>query len=446
MQSCSIHHCVLFFLTLTFTTEPTLALTSVMVKLNQSAGLPCEQNCSGSLQWTVIDKPSDIVAQCNQTSCWSGEGFYISHDQYLKGDLSLTITVADYINRGLYTCECDGEDIINTVRLSIEPRTLYIHLKPGEVLVMDVHLPGLMELTYKPKDSTDPYGERICNVTQHSLQCKAEYRPRVKLSDADLILKNVKPSDSGVYIIWDKQNNDINLNYIVSVKEPLEAPVIVKHHGTVTLPCTRNCTGLVEWTHRDDVVAWCNQTSKPCYSKEGYEMSHEQYLKGDFALTITADDYNMRGWYECKCNDKRIIIQRVIIETENSSVQLKPGEDLLMDLPATEPVEVIYNGSVIWSNGPTNKQLCKGDYTHRLLQVLKLEKVNVTDSGVYTIRDMNNKEVLLIYNVSVKEDHSAPLGLTVGLPIAVAFILFLGVLYWWFKNSHPQMERVRNDI
>ncbi|MCJ8746559.1 hypothetical protein PDJAM_G00143350 [Pangasius djambal] len=315
-------------------------------------------------------------------------------------------------------------------------------------------MPGHMEVTYKSKDSSDPYGERICNVTQHSLQCKAEYTARVSLSDADLILENVTSSDSGVYTIWDKKSNDINLNYIVSVKEPLDDPVIVKHHGAVTLPCTRNCTGLVKWTHRDDVVAWCNQTSKPCYSKEGYEMSHEQYLKGDFALTITADDYSMRGWYECKCSDKGIINQRVIIETENSSVQLKPGEDLLMDLPATEPVEVIYNGSVIWSNGPTNKQLCKGDYTHRLLHILKLEKVNVTDSGVYTIRDMNSKEAFLIYNVSVKDQpdpgsdqicFSLTTVVVAGLTAGILFlILIIEVIYLCCQNHHLKKELLRN--
>ncbi|KAK1784092.1 hypothetical protein P4O66_021180, partial [Electrophorus voltai] len=56
---------------------------------------------------------------CNQTSCQSEEGFHMSHDQYLKGDLSLTITDADYTKRTWYTCACNGKDICD-VSLQIE--------------------------------------------------------------------------------------------------------------------------------------------------------------------------------------------------------------------------------------------------------------------------------------------------------------------------------------
>lgn len=61
------------------------------------------------------------MAQCNQTTCWSEEGFNISHDQYLKQNLSLTISAADYNKRGLYTSVCNGQDI-NDVRLIIESK------------------------------------------------------------------------------------------------------------------------------------------------------------------------------------------------------------------------------------------------------------------------------------------------------------------------------------
>ncbi|XP_058230698.1 uncharacterized protein LOC131343214 [Hemibagrus wyckioides] len=233
MQFCSLHHCVLVFLILTFTTAPTQAYTSVMVKLNQSAVLPCEQNCSDSLRWTVIDKPGLIMAQCNRTSCWSEKGFNISHDQYLKGDLSLTITAADYSNRGLYTCQCDGEDI-NTVQLSIETLMILSKLNSGEDLILHLHISHHMELTYKSKNSTDPYGELICNVTltknktKDSLQCKDEYKQRASLRGSDLLLKNIKPSDSGVYTVRDEVYKDIILIYTLSVKDPLAPQVKVK--------------------------------------------------------------------------------------------------------------------------------------------------------------------------------------------------------------------------
>ncbi|KAI5086551.1 glycerol-3-phosphate acyltransferase 3-like [Silurus meridionalis] len=437
MQFFSIHHCVLILFTLTFTTVPTQAYTSVMVKLNQSAVLPCEQNCSGFVRWTVADEPHEIVAQCNYTSCWSKEGFKISHDEYLKGNLSLTITAVDYSNRGLYTCERGCINIINTVRLSNELRTLYIDLKSGEDLVLDVHMPGPKEVTYKSKDQSKRYSELICSVIQQLLECKDEYTPRVALSDAGLILEKVTLSDSGFYSVWDKNNNDINLSYIVSVKKRFIDSVRVKIHGSVTLPCTRDCAGVVQWTHRGKVVAQCNETS--CQSEEGYKMFRDQHNKDNLSLSITEANYSTWGVYECKCNNKTVNEQRVSIDdldsvpyvvapvAQNSSVHLKPGDNLFMDFPIAEEVKVIYNGSVIYSYNPIDNPPNKVDYTHRLLNILKLEKVNMYDSGNYIIQNTEN-EALLIYNVTVK-DHSAH-----GLELRVPLWASLGVVFF---NSYP---------
>ncbi|KAB5528213.1 hypothetical protein PHYPO_G00137770 [Pangasianodon hypophthalmus] len=465
MQSCSIHHCVLFFLTLTFTTEPTLALTSVMVKLNQSAGLPCEQNCSGSLKWTVIDKPSDIVAQCDQASCSSDEGFYISHERYEKGDLSLTITVADYSKRNTYTCACDGGDIVNTVRLSIEPRTLFIHLKPGKDLVLNLHMPGQIVVTYRSKESPDQYGEPFCTVDKDGLDCKAEYKPRTSLSHSNLILEKVTLSDSGVYTVWDKNNNEINLSYYVSVKEPLVDPLIVKLHESVNLPCNMTCQGLGKWTKLSrGSVAWCNQTS--CWSDKGYNISYSKFLQGDFSLTITADDYSMRGLYTCECDDMDIRDHRVVIEPKISSVQLKPGDNLLMDLPLTEPVKVVYQHSMIFADDPAGKDICtlqKGSlecidaYTHRISSVLKMGNVNLNDSGDYIIKSKEGQEVFLIYNVSVKGDQPTSdkelcvpsLAFGLGVPALIivggALALLAVCIYQKCKKSHLQDEHVGNE-
>lgn len=95
---------------------------------------------------------------------------------------------------------------------------LSVQLKPGEDLRLNVHIPDQIEVIYKSKRSRDPYGEQICSVTLHSLQCKAEYKQRVSLSGTELILKNVKPSDSGVYTVRDEKYKDINLIYTLSMK------------------------------------------------------------------------------------------------------------------------------------------------------------------------------------------------------------------------------------
>lgn len=45
-------------------------------------------------------------------------------------------------------------------------------------------------------------------------------------------------------------------------------------------------------------------------------MSHDQYLFGDFSLTITEADFSERGLYECKCDDKVVNVKDVVIESE----------------------------------------------------------------------------------------------------------------------------------
>lgn len=92
----------------------------------------------------------------------------------------------------------------------------------------------------------------------------------------------------------------------------------------------------------------------------------------------------------------------VFFLAENLSVQLNPGEDLFMDLPTPERVEVIYDDCVIYPNDPKIKQLCKSEHTHRLSHILKLGNVKVTDRGVYIIRDKEFKEELLRYRVHMK--------------------------------------------
>ncbi|KAK1784105.1 hypothetical protein P4O66_021170, partial [Electrophorus voltai] len=75
--------------------------------------------CSGLVSWILFHKPHDLLAHCDQTSCQSEQGFHMSHEQYLKGDLSLTITDADFTKSDFYICDCDGLDICH-VQLQVE--------------------------------------------------------------------------------------------------------------------------------------------------------------------------------------------------------------------------------------------------------------------------------------------------------------------------------------
>ncbi|KAB5578919.1 hypothetical protein PHYPO_G00188020 [Pangasianodon hypophthalmus] len=222
MESCRVPHQVLLLFILTFITVSVSAVTPVQVKFNQAAALPCEWECSLEAKWTLFSDRDDVVARCDQTSCWSlKEGFKMFHDQYLKGNLTLTITAADYSMRNKYTCECDGEDI-NDVCLSIETMISSVQLNPGEDLQLDLHVSERVKLIYKGGDSADPYGEQICTVDRSSLRCTAEYTPRTSLTNTVLTLRGVKLTDGGVYIVRDTENNEDLHIYAVSVRDQQE--------------------------------------------------------------------------------------------------------------------------------------------------------------------------------------------------------------------------------
>ncbi|KAI4879349.1 hypothetical protein NFI96_008515, partial [Prochilodus magdalenae] len=97
------------------------AVPQAVVELHHPATLPCSERCPGVVRWTVFSNSTDVLAECDQTSCRSvKEGYQMIHDQYLKGNFSLTITDADLSKRAGYTSRCDGEDLCD-VELQTEP-------------------------------------------------------------------------------------------------------------------------------------------------------------------------------------------------------------------------------------------------------------------------------------------------------------------------------------
>ncbi|XP_046707274.1 uncharacterized protein LOC124387159 isoform X1 [Silurus meridionalis] len=222
MESCRVPHHVLLSFTLIFIfisiPVPASAEDTVQVKFNQRAVLPCKRRCSGEAKWTLFSNRSVVVAQCDQTSCRSSDGYKMSHDQYLKGDLSLTITAADYSKRNRYTCVCDGDDIEH-VLLSINPMKSSLHIYPGEDLQLELHVSERVEVTYRSKYSGDLYGEQICSVERRSLTCTDKYTWRTSLTNTLLTLRGIKVSDGGVYSVQDSVNKEDLHIYSVSVRD-----------------------------------------------------------------------------------------------------------------------------------------------------------------------------------------------------------------------------------
>ncbi|XP_036418580.1 uncharacterized protein LOC118802201, partial [Colossoma macropomum] len=216
MKFCSSALRVLISLITTFTTVSESADPSVKVKFNETASLPCYERCSGLVRWTEFTKSTDVLAECDQTSCRSKEGYQMIHDQYLKGDFSLIITEADFTKRARYTCDCDDRDLCD-VKLQIEPLNTAVQKKSGESLVLELDVSEPVEVIYSSTGAAGPSSGQICTVNGRFTQCKPEYTQRASLT-AGLELRGMTPSDSGVYTIMDKKNEEVVRIYSVTIK------------------------------------------------------------------------------------------------------------------------------------------------------------------------------------------------------------------------------------
>ncbi|XP_036418168.1 uncharacterized protein LOC118801883 [Colossoma macropomum] len=177
------------------------------------AALIADHIMSDHYLWTVFSNPTDVLAECDQTSCGSKEGYQMIHDQHLKGNLSLTITDADFTKRALYMCDCDDKGLCK-VQLLILPLRTSAQIKPGEPLIMHLEIPEEVEVIYNSTGAAGPSSGQICTVDGRSLQCKPEYTRRVS---AVLELRGVTPPDSGVYTVMDKKNEEAIHIYTVTV-------------------------------------------------------------------------------------------------------------------------------------------------------------------------------------------------------------------------------------
>ncbi|XP_053485995.1 uncharacterized protein LOC128610603 [Ictalurus furcatus] len=223
--------------------------------------------------------------------------------------------------------------------------------------------------------------------------------------------------------------------------------VKAKLHQSVDLTCEHECSGLVKWVmgNQQELLAHCNQTS--CSSNKGYQISHHQKRN---VLTVMEADYTKRTFFACECNTEDICHVRLCIEPVKSSVQLNPGEDLILMLPVPEPVEVIYNSSGSHEQICTvvSRLQCKDEYTQRVslrYPNLTLERLNVSDSGDYTVRDIKNDEVIHVYTVFVegpdtpKEQTSAVPAWVIGLMVVLMVLVGGGVAVIMYPRRRKVM-------
>ncbi|KAL6466213.1 hypothetical protein MHYP_G00263460 [Metynnis hypsauchen] len=256
-----------------------------------------------------------------------------------------------------------------------------------------------------------------------------------------------------------------------------DGPVKVNLHDSATLPCSERCSGSARWTvfhKRNDTLAECDQTS--CRSvKEGYQMIHDQYLKGNLSLIISDADFSKRGWYTCDCDLKDVCDVRLQIEPLNTTVEMMAGESLILSVDVSDAVDVIYNST--GTPGPSSGQICtvdgpslqcKPEYTQRssLTSCLELRRMTPSDSGVYTVMDKSNKEVLHTYTVTVQDVQQSSIwkdgyqkgsedgyrnGLGIGAGVFGIIALALGVILGMFGGPRVHLlmdtcvQRIRRE-
>ncbi|KAI4882839.1 hypothetical protein NFI96_026833, partial [Prochilodus magdalenae] len=191
----------------------------VKVKLHDSATLPCSGRCPGVVRWTEFSKPSEVLAECDQTSCRSvKEGYQMIHDQYLNGNFSLTITDADLSKRGLYTCYCGRSFDLRDVELQVEALNTAVQKKPGEALVLKRDISVPVEVLYNRTGGAGPSSVQICTVDGGSVQCKPDYTQRSSLISG-LELRGLTVSEGGVYTVRDVRTKEVVHTCTVTVQD-----------------------------------------------------------------------------------------------------------------------------------------------------------------------------------------------------------------------------------
>ncbi|XP_053466825.1 uncharacterized protein LOC128599330 isoform X2 [Ictalurus furcatus] len=185
-------------------------------------------------------------------------------------------------------------------------------------------------------------------------------------------------------------------------------------HESASLPCTVQCSGELTWTRfqkQDDVLVRCSSVS--CWSKDGFILSYEQYLKGNSSLTMLKADYSLRGLYMAKCVSETVCEVVFTLSPLEMTRVIAPGEPIDVLLPLTDLVEVSFTPSDAVQ--PSNLQICTvdkekiqciQDYKERasLLNTLQIKDGNVSDGGNYTVRDKVNDETLAIVTVHMRDE------------------------------------------
>ncbi|KAL7836118.1 hypothetical protein AOLI_G00274020 [Acnodon oligacanthus] len=177
-------------------------------------------------------------------------------------------------------------------------------------------------------------------------------------------------------------------------------------NDSATLSCSKPCSGVETWERNGLKVAKCGV-------KEESEFSCERRLDQS-SLTVPQVNYTTRGFYHTKCDGKVICFQNLQPRSHSSSVEVPAGGPLILDLLTFHPVSLTFSQTDGGSVKPVQmctvdgrSVLCNAGYEDRVSvcgNFMVLRDVVSADSGVYTVREVNDGAAL-IRTVSVTVKH-----------------------------------------
>ncbi|XP_026865131.2 uncharacterized protein LOC113576943 isoform X2 [Electrophorus electricus] len=172
-----------------------------------------------------------------------------------------------------------------------------------------------------------------------------------------------------------------------------------------SLPCYHQCSGELKWlTSREQtVVATCDQHNR-CRAKEGFEMSYEQFRKGNLSMTVTSADHSKKCWYIAACNGQKVCDCSLLIQPVHSSIVFISGQTLSLDLHTMLPLNVKFEGEDSSGNCTLNGRYleCTAKYKGRvniINNLLVLTALTPSDTGFCIVRELETGD--LVANITI---------------------------------------------
>ncbi|XP_036454020.1 uncharacterized protein LOC118826980 isoform X2 [Colossoma macropomum] len=179
-------------------------------KLNESAVLVCDSECSGVTQW---EKNGKKVAECGpgaktdfKLTCTVNEG-----------RSTLTIPQVNYLTRGPYSVKCAEREIFpcRQILQLLTPESAR-ELDAGDLLKVELQISGTARILFTR--TGDLSRVQLCSVDGRHHKCVPEYQKRVFIVGNTFILMNMTLSDSGIYIIQEEDGTSVSI-WNVTIKD-----------------------------------------------------------------------------------------------------------------------------------------------------------------------------------------------------------------------------------